>query len=266
MSVSRRTFIKITGVAGVGLTLGVTYKVVSGPGQPATDAAFAPNAFLRIDTDGSITVVVGKSEMGQGVSTALPMLLAEELEVPFERVAFEFAPAHAAYGALGMQVTGGSTSVVQSWVPLREAGAAARLMLREAAAREWGVPASAIEMRDAKAHHPDGSTLDYGELATAAADVDVPKNVALKDPSEFRLIGTSQNRLDIPAKTTGEAVFGIDAGPSDARVALVARCPVFGGTLRSFDPAWFDAAVARRDASAAARARARSASGSNTRN
>lgn len=237
MSVSRRTFIKITGVAGVGLTLGVTYKVVSGPGQPATDAAFAPNAFLRIDTDGSITVVVGKSEMGQGVSTALPMLLAEELEVPFERVAFEFAPAHAAYGALGMQVTGGSTSVVQSWVPLREAGAAARLMLREAAAREWGVPASDIEMRDAKAHHPDGSTLDYGELATAAADVDVPKNVALKDPSEFRLIGTSQNRLDIPAKTTGEAVFGIDAGPSDARVALVARCPVFGGTLRSFDPA-----------------------------
>ena len=235
--VSRRTFVKIAGVAGVGLTLGVTYKVMSGPEPPFTDAAFAPNAFLRIDTDGSITVVVGKSEMGQGVSTALPMLLAEELEVPLERVAFEFAPAHPAYGAaLGMQVTGGSTSVAESWIPLREAGAAARLMLREAAARAWSISASDIEMRDAMAHHPDGSTLDYGELAAAAADVDVPKDVPLKDPSDFRLIGTPQRRLDIPVKTTGEAVFGIDAGPSDARVALIARCPVFGGSVRSFDP------------------------------
>ncbi|MEE2899210.1 MAG: xanthine dehydrogenase family protein molybdopterin-binding subunit [Gemmatimonadota bacterium] len=235
---SRRTFVKLAAVAGVGLTLGVTYRVVRGPGQPATDAAFAPNAFLRIDTDGSITVVVGKSEMGQGVSTSLPMLLAEELEVPLERVAFEFAPAHAAYGvAMGLQVTGGSTSIVESWVPLREAGAAARLMLREAAARTWSIPATDIEMRDAMAHHPNGSTLDYGELAVAAAEVEVPKDIPLKDPADFRLIGTSQMRLDVAVKTTGEAVFGIDAGPSDARIAMVARCPVFGGSLRSFDPA-----------------------------
>jgi isoquinoline 1-oxidoreductase beta subunit len=210
---------------------------MSGPGSPATDAAFAPNAFLRIDTDGSITVVVGKSEMGQGVSTALPMLLAEELEIPLERVAFQFAPAHAAYGAaLGMQVTGGSTSVVESWIPLREAGAVARLMLREAAARAWDLPASEIEMRDGMAYNRDGSMLSYGELAAAAAEVEVPKNVSLKDPSEFRLIGTPQMRLDVPEKTTGQAMFGVDAGPRDARVALVARCPVFGGSVRSFDP------------------------------
>ena len=236
-AISRRTFVKIVSVAGAGLTLGVTYRVMSGPGSPATDAVFAPNAFLRIDTDGSITVVVAKSEMGQGVSTALPMLLAEELEVPLERVAFEFAPAHPAYGAgFGMQVTGGSTSVVESWLPLREAGAAARLMLQEAAAHAWDLPASDIEMRDAMAYHPDGSMLSYGELAVAAADVDVPKDVALKDASEFRLIGTPQMRLDVREKTNGQAVFGVDAGPDDARVALVARCPVFGGSLRSFDP------------------------------
>ncbi|MCH8812775.1 MAG: xanthine dehydrogenase family protein molybdopterin-binding subunit [Gemmatimonadetes bacterium] len=237
--VSRRTFVKIAGVAGVGLTLGVTYKVMSGPKPPFTDAVFAPNAFLRIDTDGSITVVVGKSEMGQGVSTALPMLLAEELEVPLERVAFEFAPAHPAYRTppLGMQLTGGSTSVMSSWEPLRRAGATARLMLREAAARRWGVSADQVRMADGAAIHPDGATLSYGQLAVEAAEVPVPESVPLKDPSEFRTIGTSPARLDIPLKTTGQAVFGVDAGPSDARVAVIARSPVFGGVLRSFDPA-----------------------------
>lgn len=235
---TRRTFVKIAGVAGAGLTLGVTYKVVSGPPSPPTNAAFAPNPFLRIETDGSITVVVGKSEMGQGVTTALPQLLAEELEVPLERVGFAFAPAHAAYGpALGIQVTGGSTSVVEAWTTFREAGAVARWMLREAASRQWGVPSSEIVMRDAMAHHPGGSTLGYGELAAAAAEVDVPRSVPLKNPSEFRLIGTSPPRLDVPQKTTGEAIFGVDAGPPEARVALLARCPVFGGSVRSFDPA-----------------------------
>ena len=235
---SRRTFVKITGLVGTGLVLGVGYKVVSGPGAPPSDAAFAPNPFLRIDTDGSITVIVGKAEMGQGVATSLPMLVAEELEVPFERVAFEFAPAHPAYGvAMGMQVTGGSTSTVETWESMREAGATAREMLRVAAAAEWGVTAQEVVMRDAQAHHPDGATLDYGALAAAAAAVAVPKDVPLKDASQFRIIGLPQNRLDVPQKTTGAAVFGLDAGPPDARIAVIARSPVFGGRLRSFDPA-----------------------------
>ena len=235
--VSRRTFVKVGVVAGAGLTLGVGWKLTRGPGQPPTDAAFAPNAFLRIDTDGSITVMVGRSEMGQGVATALPQLVAEELDVAWEQVSFAFAPAHAAYGTMGMQLTGGSTSVVQSWEPLRRAGATAREMLREAAARRWGVAADQVVTREGRAIGPDGSELAYGELATEAARLDVPDDVPLRPATEFRLIGRSLPRLDVPEKTTGAAVFGLDAGPPDARVAVVARCPVFGGTLRSFDPA-----------------------------
>ena len=236
--VSRRTFIKVASVAGVGLTLGVTYKVVSGSADaPATDAAFAPDAWLRIGEDGTVTLMVDKSEMGQGITTALPQLVAEELEVPLERVSFAFAPAHPAYRSPGgMQVTGGSTSVMSAWEPLRRTGATARWMLREAAARRWGIAADRVRMVDGSAIHPDGSTLSYGALAAEAATIAVPESVPLKDPSEFKIIGSSLPRLDIPAKTTGQAVFGVDAGPPDTRVAVIARSPVFGGVLRSFDP------------------------------
>ena len=233
--ISRRTFVKIGTAAGAGLTLGIAQNAIL-PGDVPTDAAFAPNPFLRIDTDGSIKVIVDRAEMGQGVATALPQLLAEELDAPWEQVSFEFAPAHSAYGMFGMQVTGGSTSVVQSWEPLREAGATARWMLREAAAQRWGVEADQVRMQDGRAIGGNGSELTYGELATAAALLNVPKSVPLKDPADFRLIGKSLPRLDIPLKTTGEAGFGIDAGPSDTRVAVVARSPVFGGSVRSFDP------------------------------
>ena len=129
--ISRRTFVKIGTAAGAGLTLGIAQNAIL-PGDVPTDAAFAPNPFLRIDTDGSITVIVDRAEMGQGVATALPQLLAEELDAPWEQVSFEFAPAHSAYGMFGMQVTGGSTSVVQSWEPLREAGATAAAKARAA--------------------------------------------------------------------------------------------------------------------------------------
>jgi isoquinoline 1-oxidoreductase beta subunit len=233
---SRRTFVKIGAAAGAGLTLGLAHNAIL-PGDVPTDAAFAPNPYLRIDTDGSVTVMVDRAEMGQGVATALPQLLAEELDVPWEQVSFEFAPAHPAYGTFGMQVTGGSTSVIQSWEPLRQAGATARWMLREAAAQQWGVPADQVRMQQGKAIGAGGSELSYGELASAAALIDVPDDVPLKDPSDFRIIGESLPRLDVPVKTTGEAVFGIDAGPSDTRVAVVARSPVFGGSVRSFDPA-----------------------------
>jgi len=234
--VSRRTFVKIGVITGAGLTLGVAWRLTRGPGLPPTDAVFAPDAYLRIDPDGSITVVVDRSEMGQGVSTALPQLVAEELDVAWAQVDFVFAPAHGAYGSRGMQVTGGSTSVAESWEPLRRAGATARWMLREAAARQWGLPADQLETREGAVVAPDGQMLTYGELAQAAAGLDVPEDVPLKDPETFRLIGRSVPRLDVPAKVTGQAVFGIDAGPADARIAVVARCPVFGGTVRSYDP------------------------------
>ncbi|NIR38101.1 MAG: molybdopterin-dependent oxidoreductase, partial [Actinobacteria bacterium] len=226
-SLSRRTFVKIGVVAGAGLTLGVSYRVVSGPGAPPTDATFAPNAFLRIDDDGVITVMVGRSEMGQGVATALPQLLAEELDAPWEAVSYAFAPAHPAYGFAGIQATGGSTSVVQSWEPLRQAGATARQMLREAAARRWGVTVDETRTRDGRVIAPDGTELAYAELASDAAALPVPDDVPLKAPKDFRLIGRSLPRLDVVEKTTGAAVFGVDAGPADARVAMVARCPVF---------------------------------------
>jgi isoquinoline 1-oxidoreductase beta subunit len=235
---SRRSLVKIGVVAGAGLTLGVAWRVTRGPGLPPTDATFAPDAFLRIGSDGTITVMVGQSEMGQGVATALPQLVAEELDAGWDQVTFEFAPAHPAYGAaMGMQVTGGSTSVLRAWRPLREAGARARWMLREAAARRWGVPADQIRTERASAIAPDGATLTYGELAADAALLEVPEEVPLKDPTEWSLIGTSAPRLDALDKSTGRAVFGIDAGPPESRVALVARSPVFGGRVRSFDPA-----------------------------
>lgn len=235
---SRRAFVKIGVLTGVGLTLGVSYWATREPVAPTTDATFAPNAFLRIDVDGSITVMVAKSEMGQGVATALPQLVAEELHVPLSQVSFEFAPAHPAYGTSwgGMQLTGGSTSIQDSWEPLRRAGATALCMLREAAARIWEITDSQVDMHRGEAIHPDGSKLSYAQLAEAAALLDVPEDVPLKNAVDFQLIGTPAPRLDVPAKTTGEATFGIDAGPPGARVAVVARPPVFGAVLRTFDP------------------------------
>lgn len=231
---SRRTFVKVGVVAGAGLTLGVAWRLTRDPGLPASDAAFVPNAYLRIDNDGSVTILVDKAEMGQGVATALPQMVAEELDVPWDRVTFELARAHDAFG---MMVTGGSTAVMESWGPLRRAGATARWMLREAAAQRWGVPASELRTRDGAVVGPDGTRLLYADLVHDAAALEVPEEVSVKEPSDFRLIGQSLPRLDVPAKSTGQATFGIDAGPANARVAVVARCPVFGGRVRSFDPA-----------------------------
>jgi len=233
--ISRRTFLKVGVVAGTGLTLGVWWKVSRGPGLPPTDATFAPNAYLRIGDDDTITVMVDRAEMGQGVSSALPQLLAEELDVSWEKVSFAFAPAHGAYGSSGMMVTGGSTSVMESWEPFRRAGATARWMLREAAAGHWGITFAEVETRQGMAIAPDGSTLTYGELASASAVLEVPDDVPLKNAADFRLIGEPLPRLDIPAKVAGEAVFGIDAGPENARIAMIARPPVFGAGVRSFD-------------------------------
>jgi isoquinoline 1-oxidoreductase subunit beta len=238
-AVSRRVFIAASVAAGGGLVLAIWARrfLHEPPLDPAT-AALAPDAWVRLGTDGWLTVMVARSEMGQGVSTALPMLVAEEMDADWDRVHFEFAPANAAYynPAMGVQATGGSTAVWTAWLPLRQAGATARAMLLAAAAERLDVGAESLRTADGVViHEASGRRLDYGELAEAAGQLAVPADVPLKAPSRFRLIGTDRRRLDTHAKITGRAVFGIDAGPEDALVAVVARSPVFGGRLERVD-------------------------------
>jgi isoquinoline 1-oxidoreductase beta subunit len=236
---SRREFVKLTGAAGAGLALGVHLPGCR-PDQPATEEpAFAPNAWVRIGTDGRITVVVDRSEMGQGVATALPMLVAEELEADWSKVEIEFAPSDPAYTnpLFGLQGTGGSTSVRAAWEPLRKAGAAAREMLIAAAAAEWSVDRSACRAENGLVRHTDGRTLPYGRLAARAATLPVPEQVTLKDPADFRIAGKAIPRLDTPAKVNGSAQFGIDVRLPGMLVAVVARSPVFGGKVARVDDA-----------------------------
>ena len=202
---------------------------------------FAPNAFIRIGRDGKVTLVVSQVEMGQGTYTSMPMLLAEELEVGLDQVTIEHAPPDADLyynPALGWQVTGGSTSVRSFWVPLRTAGAAARMMLVSAAAEAWGVdPTTCRAERGEVLHEASARHLSYGELADRAATLPVPRDIPLKPPDQFRLIGTSAPRTDNAGKVDGSAMFGIDVRLPGMKVATVAACPVFGGTLASVDDA-----------------------------
>jgi isoquinoline 1-oxidoreductase beta subunit len=235
---TRRDFVKVSSAAGAGLVLSLYLPGCgrdSGDGEP-----FAPNAWIRIAPDGAVTVVVDRSEMGQGVTTGLPMLIAEELEVDLERVGFEFAPAGPAYAnpAFGMQITGGSTSTRSAWEPLRKAGAAARTMLVAAAAARWGVPASECRAEAGTVlHEGSGRSADYGDLVAAAAEQPVPDEVAIKDPADLRLLGKPRPRMDTPPKVDGTAIFGIDVKVEGMRIATVARCPVFGGKVSGYDDA-----------------------------
>lgn len=246
---SRRDFVKATGAGAGALMLAVSIPgcgpAERGEGAAMPDGAdaepvFSPNAWVRVDAEGDVTVIVDRSEMGQGVATALPTLVAEELEVPLERVAFEFAPAAEEYvnPMFGMQGTGGSTSVRAAWEPMRKAGAAARAMLVAAAAERWGVSADACRAEAGEVIHPEsGDRLGYGELTGAAAALEAPEDPALKDPSEFRLLGQPRPRLDTPVKVDGSATFGIDVRPEGVLIGRVRRCPVFGGTVASVDDA-----------------------------
>lgn len=234
-AVSRRVFITASVAAGGGLALAIwARRFLHEPPLDPSTAALAPDAWVRLGTDGWLTVMVARSEMGQGVSTALPMLVAEEMDADWERVHFEFAPANAAYynPAMGLQATGGSTAVWTAWIPLRQAGATARAMLLAAAAGRLGVPVDSLRTESGMVvHQASGRRLGYGDLAEAAGQLPVPTDAPLKDPSAFRLIGTDRRRLDTREKITGRADFGMDAGPEDAVVAVVARAPHFGGTL-----------------------------------
>src|SRR5881628_108722 len=238
-NVTRREFLETAAVAGAGLVIG--FHIPAGARFGPTPAApFTPNAWLRINPDESVLVMVDRSEMGQGVTTSLPMLLAEELEADWSKIRIDFAPADKAYinPMFGMQGTGGSTSVRAAFTPLRKAGAAAREMLVSAAAETWGVDKAACRAeKGAVIHTPSNRRLSFGTLAAKAATVPLPHDVPLKDPKDWKILGTRVKRLDSPAKVDGSAVFGIDVKAPGLLVAVVARSPVFGGKVQSFDAA-----------------------------
>jgi isoquinoline 1-oxidoreductase beta subunit len=237
-TIDRRGFLKVGAAGATGLVIGFYLPgrfeaLAAGPASPA-----ALNAWMRIGTDDSVTIMIDKSEMGQGIQTALCMIAAEELECDWKKIRTEFAPAAKEYfnPAFGMQGTGGSSSVRSSWDPMRKAGAAARQMLVEAAAQKWGVDKSACRAENGLVlHEATKRKLTYGSLAEAASKLPVPADVSLKDPSQFRVIGKSTKRLDTPDKVNGRAEFGIDVRRPGMLYAVVARCPVFGGKVSSFD-------------------------------
>ncbi len=233
-TLDRRDFVKLGAIAGAGLVIGIRLPVANARSRRAA-APLAPNAFLRVDTDGAVTIWLGRSDMGQGVRTSLPMIVAEELDADWKRVTVQQADAHPT--AFGRMMTVGSSSVRNgAWMPLRNAGAAAREMLVAAAATKLGVPASQLTTANGVVHHrASGRSLTYGELAEAASALPVPAKPALKDPKTFKLIGTRVPLVDTQSKVTGAAKFGIDARVPGMLFATVVRPPVFGDTLKSFD-------------------------------
>ncbi len=238
---SRRAFLKISAAAGGGLLVAVALGRFGAAAFAAEAQEFAPNAFIRIGRDGKVTLVIGQVEMGQGTFTSMPMLIAEELEVDLADVTVEQAPPDdKLYGnpLLGFQATGGSTSVRAFWTPLREAGAAARTLLLKAAAETWGVDPDSLSAEDGEVvDKAAGRKLGYGALAGKAATYPAPDKVALKDPKDFKLIGTPAKRVDTPSKVNGSAKFGIDTLLPGLKFAAVAASPVFGGKLKSVDDA-----------------------------
>src|SRR5947208_8243557 len=227
----RRAFLHVTGTVGAGLVIG--FRLPDRHGV----LPFAPNAWLRIDADGTTTLTIDKSEMGEGNHTALAMLIAEELDADWTKVKIGPLPENPAGWSRRMS-TGGSTSVRTSWDILRKAGATARAMLVAAAAQTWGAEPSACSTENGVVSHTGTShRLTYGELATKAASIPVPENPPLKDPKDFRLLGKRTHRLDTPSKVNGTAQFGIDVRMPGMLIASVERSPVFGGKVKTFDAA-----------------------------
>jgi isoquinoline 1-oxidoreductase beta subunit len=237
LSVDRRTFLKTSATAGAALLVG--FHIPARASDPAEDQEKPPinplNAWVRITPDNHITLILAKSEMGQGIMTALPMILAEELCLDWKQVTIEQAPTNPKIYDHG---TGGSGSVGGSWLPLRQAGAAAREMLITAAAKKWEVSTDTCQARSGYVvhGHPERS-YSYGELVADAALLPIPnlKEVPLKNSRDFTIIGHTTPRVDTAAKATGAAIYGIDARPAGLVYAVVARCPVFYGKVASFD-------------------------------
>ncbi len=241
---SRRQFLQlsVTAAIGGGLMLGFGLPVRGEIRDTLTGKApFAPNAFLRVDRTGKVTFVMPVIEMGQGTYTSVPMLIAEELEVDVDKVAIEHSPPDDKIYVnplIGVQMTGGSTAIRGTYIPLRRAGATAREMLVTAAALRWRAkPSTCHAHNGVVTHAPSGRSLGYGDLVDAAAMLPVPENVALKEPAQFKLIGTSHRRLDAAVKVDGSAKFGIDTRLPGMQFAVVAISPTFGGKLVAVDEA-----------------------------
>ncbi len=241
LNVSRRNFLISSAAVTGGLIIGFYFWPRNTRLTPASETSEASiNAWLRIGTDDSITVMIAHSEMGQGVYTALPMLVAEELEADWSKIQIETSPIGGVYKnpLLGMQVTGGSTSVRSRWQMLRIAGAAARELLIEAAAKQWQVKQEDCHAANSKViHSASGKTLSYGQLAEAAAQLAPPDSPKLKSPSEFKIIGKPTKRLDTPAKVDGSAQFGIDVKVPNMLIATLKQSPVFGGKVKHYNEA-----------------------------
>jgi isoquinoline 1-oxidoreductase subunit beta len=239
-SITRRQFLKKS-LAGAGMTIAISINpfgssIVSS--QEIKKGLFSPNVWVQITPDNIVTIIVNKSEMGQGVYTSLPMILADELEVDWKQIRIKAAPAGEKYKdpAWGMQLTGGSTSVRHMFEPLRKAGATAREMLLTAAAQTWEVPQSECEAQQGMVRHiKSGRTMTYGQLCEKASKLPIPQNPSLKKESQFRFIGTPMSRLDVPDKVDGSAIFGADIFVPDMLYAAVARPPAYGAKVISYD-------------------------------
>ena len=234
---TRRDFLKVSGTVAGGLALG--FYLPNGPRvAQAAVPTHSPNAWVKIGTDNSITIMCARSEMGQDVYTSMPILVAEELEVDLNKVKVEFAPPAEVYinALLGGQLTGGSTSVRDAWEKLRKAGASARMMLVAAAASDWGVDAAQCKAANGMVTGPGGKKATYGSLAAKAATMEVPKDVPLKPSSQFKIVGNKgQKRLDTEVKVKGTAQFGIDTRVPGMLYAAVAMAPMIGGKVASYD-------------------------------
>jgi len=236
MTTSRRNFLKTSALASGGLLMGLT---LPGSSLLAAGTVHTPNAWVHIADDNTITLFSARSEMGQGVYTSMPMLIAEELNVELKQVKVAIAPPNAAYvnALLGAQITGGSTSVRDGWEKLRIGGAQVREMLISAAAAQWNVDRSTLRAEKGMVLGANGKKATYGSLAADAAKLPVPEKVALKDPKDFKIVGKRTLRLDSPAKVNGSAEFGIDVKLPGMVYATILQCPVIGGKATSVDSA-----------------------------
>jgi len=236
-NLSRRRFLQSTLAGGGCLLLGLAAPRSGGRAYAAEpkEANYTPSAFIRISPDNTVTMIINKSEMGQGVYTSLPMLIAEELECDWNSIRVEASPVAPIYNhtVFGSMVTGGSTSVPTEWERMRKAGAAAREMLIRAAAETWKVDRKTCRAEKGAVYHTSGKKLNFGQLAAKAAAYPVPKRLILKDPSTFKIIGKPTRRLDSPEKVNGKGIFGMDAAVPGMLIAVMAHPPVFRGKVLS---------------------------------
>jgi isoquinoline 1-oxidoreductase beta subunit len=238
----RRSFLKASATGAAGLLIGFYFhgdaESLAAAVETKAGAPIVFNAWIHVGTDDYVTILIDKSEMGQSILTGLAMIAADELDCDWKKVRTEFAPADKVYinPRFGVQGTGGSSGTPTSWNPLRKASATARAMLLQAAAQKWGVDVSQCRAENsAILHEPSKRRATYGSLAEAAAKLSVPQDVPLKTPDQYKLIGKPTPRLDTPLKVNGSAEYGIDVRMPGMLYAVVARCPVFGGKVASFD-------------------------------